>query len=252
MTDVRSPAGSRTINTFMRYFELMNEARLLPRDEELWYNSKAVSRMKPKFFGGSWYAETGNYFVPLERTIDILDIGPGQEGIVAAINQLRTRFGLPTKTFAPDNTIPVPETSPKVLFHGTSFENALCIRRSGLIPQVGRFTAGAHDAAEPMIYASTRKDFRRVVLAASVASGNPGTDTKFFKESALIVLANDGQWFKASAGREMPSGAEHGDYYRTTWIMPTDILYDDRLRRFFDKLGQMPSGYDGSIKAERR
>jgi hypothetical protein len=211
-------------------------------DGNWWTDRVIVGRLRPIMLNGMWRAEgPRSRLYPVESIVDT--VGNSQDSIVTAINVLRSLVGLPLKTFPPIDTAPKLHAKPATLLHGTSFDISLKIRRQGMVPQIGRFTATAHSEAAALIYASTSRDLHRVVAAAYVASHHPQTDAGFFETAAIIVLPNDGKWYKASASRDDPRGTEAGDYYRSEPIMPTRILAGDDLRRFFIKLGKMPSDY---------
>lgn len=173
-----------------------------------------------------------------------------------AISAIRAEMGMPPKAFprpaerSKEGYIAI---SPKTLLHGTSREAAASIAQQGLIPQVGKFVKGSYGDGDhaALIFAGSTSpsEIHRVVAAMYVAGGDIETNTQFFEHCALVVLNNDGKWYKQKSGYDSPKTVESGDYYRFEPIAAKKILVGDELADFFtNRLGQLPSDFIDMIE----
>jgi hypothetical protein len=231
--------------------DLIDLAESLNKDER-----QAISVMRPELCADGWEITKPGFF--LTHTAQRL-LGRQSDHTWdwcnAAIQELRAQAGLKPKEFkrpADKSKEGFVATSPKVLLHGTSYAALPAIQAQGLTPQVGKFVRSAHANAPALIYAGAMNDLHRVVAAMYYQGGNIHFDSDFFEQTALLLLPNDGKWFKQKAGYESPVGVEGGDFYRSEPIRPTKILTDDALKAFFkNKVGRMPSDFIDFIEKDR-
>jgi putative RNA 2'-phosphotransferase len=127
---------------------------------------------------------TAPVLAPLTDTdIEELASSPEGERFELKAGQIRARYGHTIRlTLDYDSSVP-----PSLLYHGTTFENAMSIRLTGLVPMRRHYVHLSSDIP----YATTlqRKNGRRGVLLAVHARDAHDAGIPFWRASPIVWLA---------------------------------------------------------------